>query len=497
MRIRSFISCFIGLVGYFNSIGQDALHTLRQGEVDRILNTAFSSLVTSSTNYGEIGTYVSLDPINTAFTLKGTVPCTPGRQKNMRRQLSIEDRLNVDSACFSYLSFSLSGNLIDKSYAQLFSNSSLNAGFSGTVQYNFTIGRPHFSFDEEEWQVVSLKRDRLLKAYRRDWQANEIAYSDSAVLSDQSLLQLQLVATRNRLTQKMIQRDQLSLAMDTLDQHDAQFAAFTDSLASIKKSIVTLQATLDKTADTFDSLQLAKKYTLYGLKEYKRKLLDEKLQKDYDSIVLKAPLAKIRLVWYTLLGGVGKKSFFTFDPTLQFSSQIASNSLVTFTAGVAVNYINVNRLNRRTFLINGSVSYLRDNNLASLTTTEVDQTKKTVNAGGDTSRTITKKYNVYTDPVQSFMATNITANAYYIFGRTPLGFHLGPSVNFQNNGLNLINLTAGCILAFRNDAKDRPVVNTELYVTFKDIGDQQHLQQGFWRRNEIGLSFTVPFNVFF
>ncbi len=256
-------------------------------------------------------------------------------------------------------------------------------------------------------------------------------------------------------------------------------------------------STLDKTSKSLDSMQLVRKHLLFEEKEWKRKTLDKNLQNNYDSIILKGSFVKMGIVWYTLLGGVGKKNYHVYDPTQQFSSQIINDHLVTFNAGFAVNYIHVDRLKKRTWFFNASVSYLRDNNLASLSTTEIDQSKKSANSGGDTTRMITSKFNVYTDPVVSFMATNVSTNLYYIFGKTPAGFHFATSSNFQDNGLNLSNLTFGAILAFKNAAKDQPVVNTELYLTFKDIGNQQHLQQGFYRRNEVGLSFTIPFNVFF
>jgi hypothetical protein len=94
------------------------------------------------------------------------------------------------------------------------------------------------------------------------------------------------------------------------------------------------------------------------------------------------------------------------------------------------------------------------------------------------------------------MLWNLSGHIYYLFGKTPSGFHILPSVDFQSDGLTVMNFTAGYIISFKNTAKDQPVINSELYFRFNDITDTGEKGNNFLKRNEIGISFTVPFNIF-
>ncbi len=213
-------------------------HPLGQREVDRLLNTAFSSLVTSSTNYGEIGTYASVDPVNAAFTLKGSFPFSTGRQKNEKKP--VLERLSEDEGRFSYLSFSLSGNLIDKSYAKLFfgtHHSMRESMHRHSIILRLAGPNSIFFLMMREWEDIALRRDLLKSAYQRDYLNNEMIYSDSFFILNQSLLQQQAGTARKRLSQKLAIRDLLSIVLDTLDQSDPQFPVLTDSMAAIKTMI--------------------------------------------------------------------------------------------------------------------------------------------------------------------------------------------------------------------------------------------------------------------
>src|SRR5579884_109115 len=55
---------------------------LTPGEMNRVLNTAFSNLVTSNKNPGQIATNASLDPVAATFSLKASFPFRPlGKKK--------------------------------------------------------------------------------------------------------------------------------------------------------------------------------------------------------------------------------------------------------------------------------------------------------------------------------------------------------------------------------------------------------------------------------
>ncbi len=467
---------------------------LTQAEINKILNTAFNSLVTSNSNPGEIATYASLDPINTSFILKGTFPLHKNLVK-VQKGKSFKERLQSDTGSVSYFSFSLSGNLIDKKYGVLFSNSLLNAGINFQAQYNFRLKAPLFSFSRKEWEDISLRRDMLFSVYHQNIRVLETSYSDSAYNKNKYLLELQKRYSTIKISKSEVQLDLLNKTIDSLGTSVMDRPEMIDSLLNLIKATDALKNTLVHTILALDSLEQAKNHDLFLLNMNQQALLQPKLKKDYDSLLMKATLRKTKLSWVSLVGGIAKANYVTYDPSLSFSSQITKNNLNTFNLGIAVNWIKIDKIKKRTLFLNGNLSWLRDNNLSDLSTIEIDQSKKVANLLGDTTRVITSKYNVYTDPVINFYAWNISGNLYYIYGETPSGFHVFPSINFQNNGLTAANLSLGYIIAFKNTTKDQPIINTEIYLTFKDIFNDHEKTKKFWNRNEIGISFTVPFNV--
>lgn len=120
-----------------------------------------------------------------------------------------------------------------------------------------------------------------------------------------------------------------------------------------------------------------------------------------------------------------------------------------------------------------------------------------LNGIADTTRTVTKKYNAYTDPITDTEAWKFYANFYYLFGTRPFGFHIYPEINFQDDKLTLVHLGLGYVVSFMNTKKDQPTVNAEAYVKFQDVFNQlQSDKKNFWNRNEIGINFSFPINLF-
>jgi hypothetical protein len=468
---------------------------LTQSEMDKVLNSSFSNLATGNKNATEIVNYASLDPTAAAFTLKSTFPFLTGKNKK-NTSLNPLDKLEQDQGRFSYLGIALSGNLLDKNYGTLFSKGALNSGVSAQAQYNFACGKRGYTFSPGQLEPIAEAKDALFANYRKNVNALEIQVGDSNFLATRRNLALQAGAAQNRLQKARTNFALLRRRIDSLGSAIQAHPEVTDDYISAQKDLANYQSLFDKARAGLDSLDSARKHAFWTTRSPRQTALDEQLKKDYDSLILKAPFLKMDFLWFTFSAGVGKKSFKTFDATVPFSSQIGSNSLVTYNGGFAVNYIYIDKVKYHTFFFTSSLSYFRDNNLASLSTTEVDQTKKIVNSGGDTTRTITSKINAYTDPVTVYKATNWTSNFYYMVGKDPKGLHLSPAFSFQDNGLTLSNMTVGFIMSFKSANKDQPIVNTEIYITGKDIFNQQKSSNGLWNRSEVGISFTVPVNLF-
>jgi hypothetical protein len=465
---------------------------LPQGTVDKILNNAFGSLVGATPNSGEMANYASLDLLNATFNLKGYFSLHGNESRSQKGKSAKDTVLQKNSV--SYLSFALSGNLADKNYASLFSNASLNAGVSGQLAYNFRLSPIKFSYSRDQWDLISFQLDELKSRYQRNYTSLDMSYSDSANQAGQILLSQEIVAAKARLTKLQSLAALLNKSIDSLGAHAGDHPELIDSLVKVDNSRRTLQTSLGKYYTSLDSLtNLAKNENAFiGMQHEEEER--QKFVKNRDSIVNAVPLLRLSTSWFSILGGFTEKNFYTYTPALQYSAQIASNKLGVFNVGAAYNYFNQDKLVNRIVYFNGAVSWLRDNNLSSLTAKEIDQVKTSVNAGGDTVRTISSKYNAYTSPVVNYYAWNLTANVYYLHGKMPTGIHLSPSYNFQNNGLNIANLQVGYIFSFKNASKGKTLLNTELYVQFKDLFNQQKLQPDFWRREVIGISFALPFN---
>jgi rubredoxin len=473
--------------------GPDTIGWLSPGEMNRVLNDAFSNLVTSNKNPGEIASNASLDPVAATFSLKASFPF---KTLVKNKKDSTEDQKRRSKGRFSYLGFTVTGNLLDKSYATLFSKGALNSGINAQAQYNFRIGGQHFVLAAVDEGEVVLKRHLLSQSYDRKSETLDQTYSADNYNYSANVLQKQVDAAQERLA---LAQDSSNLMLRTMDSLHWQIQGkpeLADRLAAVRKKLADQRQALSKAQDALDSLQFAGAHDWGAEWTSKHNAMVKQKPKDRDSILATTNFLQLSTTWCTLTSGIGKKSFYTFDPTQPFASQVNSNSLVTYNFGFGINYINIDKLRKHTFFLSSTISYLRDNNLASLSTSELDQTKKTANAGGDTTRMVTTKFNVYTGPITTFLATNWTAQTYYIWGKQPMGVHLSPSVTFEDDGLTLSNLTVGFIFGFKTSTKDQPVLNTEFYVTGVDVFNQQKATDGLWKRSQIGLSFTVPVDLF-
>ena len=205
------------------------------------------------------------------------------------------------------------------------------------------------------------------------------------------------------------------------------------------------------------------------------------------------PITRIKFDWLTVIGALGKKSYYTFDPTQDFSQQIQKEELGTFTVGLVWNYYRHSLLRKKAFYANAGFLRMRDNNTSFLSTVAIAQERET--SRGDTTRTISRVYNAYTDPVNEYQQWSLFANFFYMFTGRTSGFHIYPSVDIRDHdNSTLTHLGIGYAISFINEKKDQPVINVEGYVKFIDLFNKLDINQKFWNRNEIGIRFTLPLN---
>jgi hypothetical protein len=264
----------------------------------------------------------------------------------------------------------------------------------------------------------------------------------------------------------------------------------------LEKELNDLVMEIRTTQQTVDSISRLSSTKIEGQASLMRSALRKKFISDYDTLLSAIPFQKFSTTWYTIVAEYDRKSYNTFDIALPFNTQIKEgNKANAYKFGLAINRLIQNKLNNRSLFLNAGIAWIWKSNLDQLTATSVDQRKQYSNAGGDTARSITTKYSVYTDTITNLGGLNISAHAYYIFGKKPSGLHVFPSIDIQS-AHRIANCTLGYIIAFKNTAKDQSIVNTELYIRFNDIVNDADDKNKFYKRNEIGLSFTLPFNIF-
>lgn len=469
---------------------------LTRGELNGALNSAFNKLVAGNPNPGEISNYASLDPVNASFNIKGTIPVRAKEKQQGLNQTDVDWVENRDPARISYLSFSVSGALIDKQYGVLFSDNKLNSGISFAAQYNFGMKANHFGFYEAEWQEIAEKRKTLRRKYTNDLAAILDKTNDEAFRRSLYLLNLQQLSTRDKLAKKNLQHQMAQKSIDSLGTAISSRTGLADTLRTMEKEVSDLVMEIRTTQQTIDSISRLSVAEIDGQSSLLRSALLKKYKNDYDTLLSAIPFQRFSTTWYTIVGEYNRKSYNTFDITLPFSSQIKeANKADAYKLGFAINHLIQNKLTNRSLFLHGGVAWIYKSNLDQLTATSVDQRKQFSNAGGDTARSITTKYSVYTDTVKSSGGLNISLHAYYIFGKKPSGLHIFPSLDIQRAHA-VFNWTFGYIIAFKNTVKDQPIINTELYIRLNDITNDADVESKFYKRNEIGISFTLPFNIF-
>jgi hypothetical protein len=472
------------------------LSQLTQGEQNRILRSAFNHFAGGSINPGEIATYGTLDVVNAGFSLKGTFPLQRREDKQLLGKSFSESLRSNNPGKVSYLSVSVSGNLTDKNYGALFSNSSLNTGVNLQAQYNFgfhPIGSSYSLF--QVLDVNSQIRQLIL--------SNAKASSDLSRKFDYQLYdrtqQLMLAQYEAALKKTIAADSQYHVVKELVDAYGNDIGNHPEMVDSLSKALTgfeTAKSNQLQVKYSLDSLGLLGRGTLGAKENYQIETLQPKLRKDYDSILQQINFLKIKFIWFTFSSSFSRVSYSTFNPTLLFVDQIDKNRKDAFAIGGSFNYLNKDSMRHRLFFVNLNLLYGRTNNLGTLSTTSIDQTQKIVNPGGDITRTLTNKYTVYTDPVTARYDWGLSGNVYYMFSKSRFGLHAAPSINFNTNQVSVVNQTAGFLISFQNTVKDQPIVNTEIFVRFNDLLNAGQLQTKFWNRTDIGVAFTFPINLY-
>lgn len=461
----------------------EKIYLSREG-LNFLVNSKLASLVSGQPTGTAVANFASFEPVNGTFTFKGSVPLSR----------------KADSSRFAFLTIRLEGDLISESYAALFRNSELNTGTVADVQLHFRFSRDikRFSYLATHAATLDLQRtmlgnERTRGLAKASTAGNWANYISGELARNQFNLDVIRFKIADNVLKQTAKATTISTELAKLVPDAQVIKTNSEDLAKLETEEAGFRTEEKKLFKSIDSLTIVQA-DLAGFRQKYINSINKKTADSIEKLEHNAVLTGVRFTWFTLIGGGSKKNFYLFNESLPFNDQIEKKEFNTFRIGLSINFYNERSFPTKAFY--GNIGFLRykDNNIKLLSTMEVAQQKVIKNSTGDIIRTITKKYNSYTDPIIESTVWNIFSNAYFIHSSKSMALHLFPGIELVDNAKDLTNLGVGYVVSFKTEKKERPVLNAEGYIKFVDLFNNLDGRARFWNRNEIGISITLPFN---
>ncbi|RZM28446.1 MAG: hypothetical protein EOO88_08920 [Pedobacter sp.] len=467
----------VGLILSETSIAQQQENYLSNEGFKRRINREFMNVASGQTNTA-LGNYLSIDPVTGSFSAKGILP------------------IGSDKKPLSILSFRMDGSLLGNSPAALFTNSKINSGASVQMEYHFQLGGSQITYEGGEkanlhLQLAVLKSNRnrskghLREVYEK--QAVERSYSQACLFEER--VQRDIYKTERQWESWKFSAD----SMVWMVPPPALLDAAVDTLLKLDKKLNQLSSALWQAKKDADSIRQVL-FDYEDLNTYKEIILDKEEAKTRAELESNAAVEVFSFNWLTGVAGVGKKKYYTYDPDLQYDLQIEEQKKETYQFGLVINRYRHNESKKRAYYLNAGVLRMRDNNASFLPTTEIKQEVEKVD--GDTTRTISRTYNAFTDPIQNRLQWSLFGNWTFLFTKQMSGFHLSTVVDIRDHSGTLWHSGLGFVISLKSEKKDQPFINLEPYIQFQDILNEYDQDSKFYKRNEIGLRISLPFNFY-
>lgn len=232
----------------------------------------------------------------------------------------------------------------------------------------------------------------------------------------------------------------------------------------------------------------------------------------------KLNLIGYKLRWFAFYGKLNNRTFNLFNPDLDYSDQIIKTSFNGFEIGASYNIYRLDDLPRKpkspdkskrpdkvsvndffrklslgTYYSSAAVSYLREDNFGDLTKRNLSQ-KQTASIT-PTSRTIEDNRTIYLgDYSKSLSKVRLSYDLYWFFvNNQSAALHLNPSSRISFDERTKFDSVIGLLVAFRNQEKDKSIINAELFYDLKDItkkseNDEDELVD----RSSLGIRLNFP-----
>lgn len=433
---------------------------LSQKSFNKKLMLVFGQLATGQQSASVLTNYADADILNGKISFNGTAAL--GKQGR------------------HFLSIGASGK-INNSVADLFNGFKLNNNTSVDVRLH---NRLFTRFYYQEKDAIELRQNIRHLASRRHYNDIAAGYDSIATvafINREASIRKALGDSLRRLRQ-IVNDAATGAPGNTANQPSIDllrqrfYTLLLDSISSKRRS---------------DSANLI--YTTPKRFENLRKKNKEEMEAKVEELELAAPFSSIHLVWFTLRINPFRQKFYLYDSLQSFSSQLNDSLFTSAYYGGELSYYYWS--NHRSFSVYANIGggYQKENNLDSLDTYEVVDTRE--EEVGSQNRKVSSKYSSYLGDYREFSSWRIYANLYIFSKNNKAAIHVFPELRLWENGPTIFNTGIGFVMSFKSKKEEKTIINAEPYIQWLDLSNQ--LKSGIrdnFRKNQIGIRVGLPIN---
>jgi len=455
---------------------------------DTIALRQFARIVTGEPAAANYVSYASFNPVDPAFSASAFISSRKCRVFNG----------NV----------SVKGSLLDDKLSALFMNAgTINTNTSGSARLNIRLDNPKLYVDSRDVYSLNEKIEKLKQKLNYDTLKilNDLKKTDNNI--DQNQNKLRFLRDSLRRLDICLKKVELRRKEADCNSNEICLGTKNDTIIIINTRIEAIGKDTIKLRSILDSLLLSQQFIKMTPKKYHETKLDkdtiyvqdllndykDKFKKDVFQLQKNIPSAIINIYWLSCGAGIADHSFKGYNPTLNFSDQIFDQNLMSSSYNLDFNYFYKDSVARCRLFVNAGAQYKVTNNVSDLTSFVINQ--QTSNANNGVTRTIKKDYTVYHDTlVEEYTSISTYAHFYYTFDKNQKNtIHINPVAENRSTNKQVYTLTVGYIYAFTKAKSE--ILNAELYFKCNDLSQQVDPTSTFKTNLQLGISFTIPFNL--
>ena len=459
---------------------------------NRIIYSKVSGLTTGGSTANQIANYASFDPLKASLVTNFSAPIfAPSLETNLKGKPSL------------LLSTGITADLLSDYSTVLFNNSKINSNVTIDLQLHLV---PKIKSDRNfVFTGSGLLKYELAKKEAQYKYDQEVSKKSSSKKS----IDISIAAMKIKLQQNSNKISDIKTNIDDLYKKLSADPEFPDSIIKLQAKLKKLNSDALKISYQLDSLETVSKYI--GASRYD-KAAEIKLNEKLIDLDANIDIEGMRFKWWTFVGGIGRKDYYTYNPKEVFERQIIKDELYTYKLGVNYNFYregyspkqvcrmknddkNCNAFKGK-WLINAGILLHKDNNTILFKTTEITQTYTKKNTVGDSSQVVTKKINAYTDSIYTSKVFTVGGNIYWVNPTGKFALHFFPGIDHYISTGTSVNAGLGILLSFKNQKKDQPSINMEFYFQATDMFNTLNRKATPFGATQIGLRMSHPFNFF-